>query len=59
MRREDLIGRHFVEYSVPDEVERYKEHFARLQSGDPVRLRTRVLTDAGRERILDVNATPL
>ncbi len=59
MRREDLIGRNFMEFAAAGESGRYMEFFDRLIAGQAVRLQSRVSDGTGRERFIDICANPL
>jgi PAS domain S-box-containing protein len=56
---DQLTGRHFLEVSLPEEKEKYLEHFARAMQGAPVRLRTRAVLPSGVERHMDVHASTI
>ncbi len=57
--REDVVGRHFRDYSAPEDVLRHAEEFRRLLRGESLRLRTRLRTRRGEDRPVDVGAVPV
>ncbi len=58
-RREDLIGRPFVEFVHPDDREKALAALAPSLAGRRINLELRVMTKAGTELTLSTNSTPL
>lgn len=57
--REALLGRHFLEVTLPEQTALHVENFQRLLRGESVRLRTRVRNRQGVERSVDIGAVPI
>jgi PAS domain S-box-containing protein len=58
-RLEDYVGRSWMELSPPETHAAYRAYFERLLAGETVRMKTRLRTPEGRERVVDVNAAPV
>ncbi|HXG60034.1 MAG TPA: PAS domain S-box protein [Planctomycetota bacterium] len=58
-RREDYVGRSYLELAPPETHEAYRAYFARLLAGESLRMQARLRTPAGEERIVDVSSAPI
>ncbi len=57
--REDYLGRHYEEQTLPEYREAHRQHFAKLLAGESVQMRTRLVTPGGEERFVDVSSAPV
>ncbi len=59
MKREEVVGRSYLEFIPPEERAPMAEEFGRLMAGGAIRRRSRVLSPSGRESWVDVSACRL
>lgn len=57
--RDDVVGRHFEAFSVPEERARNREHFARVIAGEAVSYETLVRSEHERPLAVAISAAPL
>jgi PAS domain S-box-containing protein len=59
LKREDFIGRSFMEDASPERLESFRTYYARLMKGESVRMRTQMQSAEGQEKTVDVSSAPL